>query len=69
MFICLYMFIYALFIIIQTGNNPFIVILKRQYYRDRTWIKGCQGLGVGEGLTIMRHRGIFFRWWNDYIEI
>lgn len=30
---------------------------KRQNYRDRRHISGCQGLGVREGLTIKRNEG------------
>ena len=33
-------------------------ILERQIYRDGKRVSGCQGLGLGEGLTIKkRHEG------------
>lgn len=59
-------FIDALFIIYKLEKIHLYVIPKRQYYRDRKLIKGCQGLGAGEGLTTMRW--CFFRRWNDYMR-
>lgn len=48
------MFIYALFLIIQTGKNPFVCDSEKTILQRQKIDQGCQGLGVGERLTTMR---------------
>lgn len=45
-------------------DSIYMTSWKSQNYRDRKQMGGCQGLEVGEGLTIKGHGENFWKWWS-----